>query len=313
MPDKELQKKLLEQIDREMRNLETFQEVPLFYDPIHYVLDLGGKKIRPLLLMLSCGACGGEAGKAANAAAAVELLHNFTLVHDDIMDNDNTRRGKPTVHTRWDNSTAILAGDGLLGFAFQKLLQTEGTDTALLARRFTEAMIIICEGQALDKMFEQQEKVSAAAYLDMIDRKTAALIQLSCELGARIAGADAKTVENMKAFGHALGMGFQVQDDILDITADEQALGKKVGSDFEMRKQTILTIMLKEKLPEKEFNALDFKGYREALKKEGVLQKAHNLTDDYFNKAFEMLDALETNRYAAALHELSNSIRGRQW
>lgn len=303
----------LELVDQELKNLTTYQQVPLFYDPIRYVLELSGKKIRPLMLMLSCGLCGGEIRQARFAAAAVELLHNFTLVHDDIMDNDETRRGKPTVHSRWDVNTAILAGDGLLGFAFQKLLQTPGEKNALLAERFTEAMIIICEGQALDKMFEQNLNINSTQYLDMIERKTAALLRMSCELGAIIAGCPGNTVKKMYDFGHNLGMGFQVQDDILDIVADQQKLGKKVGSDFEMRKQTILTIKLRQVLGDEKFEKLDLHGYREELTRQGILDEVSMMTKDYFDQAMANLSGFPSSAEKDIMIELTENLRKRAW
>ncbi|MCB0283282.1 MAG: polyprenyl synthetase family protein [Calditrichaeota bacterium] len=306
-------KPYLKLVDQELSNLTTYQEVPLFYDPIRYVLDLSGKKIRPLLLMLSCGLCGGDIKQARFAAAAVELLHNFTLVHDDIMDNDETRRGKPTVHSRWDVNTAILAGDGLLGFAFQKLLQTAGENNARLAERFTEAMIIICEGQGLDKMFEQNLEIDSNQYLDMIERKTAALLRMSCELGAIIAGSSEENIKKMYNFGHNLGMGFQVQDDILDIIADQQILGKKVGSDFEMRKQTILTIKLRQILGDEEFDKLDLAAYREELSSQGILDEVSKLTKDYFDQALANLAAFPSSAEKDILLELTENLRKRAW
>lgn len=306
-------KPYLKLVDQELSNLTTYQEVPLFYDPIRYVLDLSGKKIRPLLLMLSCGLCGGDIKQARFAAAAVELLHNFTLVHDDIMDNDETRRGKPTVHSRWDVNTAILAGDGLLGFAFQKLLQTAGENNARLAERFTEAMIIICEGQGLDKMFEQNLEIDSNQYLDMIERKTAALLRMSCELGAIIAGSSEENIKKMYNFGHNLGMGFQVQDDILDIIADQQILGKKVGSDFEMRKQTILTIKLRQVLGDEEFDKLDLAAYREELSSQGILDEVSKLTKDYFDQALANLAAFPSSAEKDILLELTENLRKRAW
>ena len=265
------------------------------------------------MVMLSCGAAGGDIKKAVYAAAAVELLHDFTLVHDDIMDNDETRRGKETVHIKWDLNTAILSGDGLLGFAFQKLLQSPVPNRAELAERFTEAMIIICEGQGLDKMFEQNTAVSDIQYLDMIERKTAALIRLSCELGGLIAGAEAADVRRLYDFGHNLGMAFQVQDDILDIMADQSKLGKKVGSDFAMHKQTILSIKLRQKIGSKVFNALDLVSYKEALEKEGILAEMSELYEDYFKKAGQALQAFAESRYKSLLLQFSEQIRNRTY
>jgi len=311
MPLSEKLSPYLKQVDQEILSLMTFQDVPLFYDPIYYVLELSGKKIRPLMVMLSCGIAGGKTEEAAYAAAAVELLHNFTLVHDDIMDNDETRRGKPTVHIKWDINTAILSGDGLLGFAFQKLLQSPVANRAELADRFTEAMIIICEGQGLDKMFEENSSITDVQYLDMIERKTAALIRLSCQLGALIAGADKQEVKLLYDFGHNLGMGFQLQDDILDIVADQSQLGKKVGSDFEMHKQTILSIKLRQKIGAPAFDALDLTTYTEALESEGILDEISALTNSYFDKAYKCLSFFPDSDHKKIMLELSAYIQKR--
>ncbi len=296
-----------------MHKLKRYQTVPLFYEPIDYMLNMGGKKIRPLMLWLSCGMCGHDPNDALPAAAAVELLHDFSLVHDDIMDNDDTRRGQPTIHCKWDVNTAILAGDGLLGFAFQKLLQTPGTDTAELARLFTRAMIIICEGQGLDKQFERQERVTPQAYLDMIRRKTATLIEVSCEIGGRVAGADENRLEHLRQLGHNLGMAFQLQDDVLDITAEESTLGKNVGSDFAMHKRTLLYLLLQEKYTPGEFSALDLAGYRKALQKEGILDSVQKQIDDYFDAARRALTNFDDSPYKSAFEEMILKLEKRRY
>jgi geranylgeranyl pyrophosphate synthase len=303
----------LDLINREIQDIQGYQDVQIFYEPINYVLNLHSKKIRPLVVMLSAGAVGGDIKSAVYPAAAVELLHNFTLVHDDIMDNDNVRRGKPTVHVKWDLNTAILAGDGLMGFSFQKLLKTPSGDVQRMVTRLTEAMIIICEGQGLDKMFEHQNRVSSEAYLDMIQRKTAALIELSCELGALSAEASEDLVEDLRQFGLALGMGFQIQDDILDIVADERDLGKKVGSDFAMNKMTILSILLREELGDAQFFKLNLSAYREALESTRILSKVQEMSVNYFSKAFEKLNKLPDNIESKLLQELTQSIKDRSW
>jgi len=310
---KEVFKPYLELVNKEIGDIQGYQDVRIFYEPMKYVLDLPSKKIRPLLVLLSAGAVGGDLKIASYPAAAVELLHNFTLVHDDIMDNDNTRRGKPTVHVKWDVNTAILAGDGLMGFSFQKLLKSPQGDVARMVTRLTEAMIIICEGQGLDKMFEKQKQVEAQAYLDMIHRKTAALLELSCELGALSACASEDMVSNLHDFGRALGMGFQIQDDILDITADESHLGKKVGSDFEMQKMTILSILLREQMGDAEFSKLDLHQYRQALEQTNVLEKVQNMSAEYFKKAFDKLEKLPQNPESDLLKELTQAVKDRSW
>ncbi len=299
-------------IDRELKNLNFKPGIPLFYDPIRYFLTIPGKRIRPLLVMLAVEALGQKPEQARYAAVAVELLHNFTLVHDDIMDNDDTRRGQQTVHKKWDVSTAILAGDGLMGFAFQQLLRTTSADRAALAERFTEAMIVICEGQGQDKMFETERQIDEQAYLEMIARKTAVLLELSCELGAMIAGAAEDKIDLFKTYGYALGMGFQVQDDLLDIMGETDGIGKTAGSDLAMHKQTILTIKLRPHLSHRSLWKLSLQEYRSLLRESGVLQEVEAMAGQYFDRAYQALAHLPESRAKDILLRLTEFIQKRK-
>ncbi|MCD6374006.1 MAG: polyprenyl synthetase family protein [Caldisericaceae bacterium] len=305
-------KPLLEQFETRLLAIGIDPKIPIFYDPIQYVLRLPGKRIRPLLTILANQTCGGQLNTAFYPALAVELLHNFTLVHDDIMDNDELRRGQPTVHKKWDVATAILAGDGLMGLAYKKLLECPQGDVMTMVRRFTDVMLIICEGQGLDKMFENQSQVTEEQYLEMIRRKTAVLIELSCELGALSAQASEEMIFAFKSFGYALGMAFQIQDDVLDIMADQEKLGKKVGSDWQMHKQTILSIRLREK-SDKDLSTLSFEQFKNELQNSGVLQEVKTLYLTYFNQAFESLQQLPQNTFNDKLRELTQFIQNRQW
>ncbi len=305
-------KPLLEQLETRLLAIGINEKIPIFYDPIQYVLRLPGKRIRPLLTILANLTCGGKLDTAFYPALAVELLHNFTLVHDDIMDNDELRRGQPTVHKKWDVATAILAGDGLMGLAFKKLLECPQGDVLTMVRRFTDVMLIICEGQGLDKMFENQSQVSEAQYLEMIRRKTAVLIELSCELGALSARASEEMISSFKSFGYALGMAFQIQDDVLDIMADQKKLGKKVGSDWQMHKQTILSIRLRERLGN-DLSQFTFDEFKTELLQSGVLQEVQSLYQSYFVQAFEALQQLPQNDFNEKLRELTKLIQNRQW
>ncbi len=302
---------LLKELEHEISQIQGFYPVATFYDPIHYVLALKGKRIRPLLVILSSMALNGKKEDAYDAAAAVELLHNFTLVHDDIMDEDDTRRGKPTVHKKWNISTAILAGDGLMGFAFQKLLQSPKGPIRKMAKRFTDAMIIICEGQGLDKEFEKKESVVFDEYLNMIYRKTASLIELSCELGGYTASGKTSHIKLLSKFGRSLGMGFQVQDDLLDITAEEETLGKDVGSDLRMHKQTLLTILLAQKIDERAIFKMNLSDFKRALADYGVLQQAREIYLKYFSDAQNYLRQLPDNAANDSLRELCDTIKNR--
>ncbi len=299
-------------IESTIAEIPVNPDIPLFYDPIRYFLDIPGKRIRPLLVLLSTEVLGSMADSARYAAAAVELLHDFTLVHDDIMDHDETRRGQATIHTKWDMSTAILAGDGLMGFAFQLLRQSPTGNVAAMARRFTDDMIVICEGQGQDKMFEQGTQVSDRQYLEMISRKTAVLIELSCELGAMCANASATNLKLFKDFGHALGMGFQIQDDVLDIFGDSRAIGKKVGSDWLMHKQTILSIALQQRFPEQDIYALSLKDFQSLLQSSGVRKQIEEKYIQEFTRAEQILQQFPESAARDLLYNLFLYVRQRE-
>jgi geranylgeranyl diphosphate synthase type II len=233
---------LVRQIEESLRSLFPGRNPSALYEPMAYILDAGGKRIRPLLLALSCRSVGGGLDGSLDAAVAVELLHTFTLVHDDIMDHDGLRRGKPTVHKKWDESTAILAGDGLVTAAYDSLLKTRHPDLIRILKIFTQSLMVLCEGQAMDKTFESREDVTADEYFDMIGKKTARLIETSCEIGGILGGGTEEEIASLARFGSELGLAFQIQDDLLDVASREEILGKPVGSDISERKKTILSI-----------------------------------------------------------------------
>jgi geranylgeranyl pyrophosphate synthase len=259
-----------------------------------------------------CGrVLGGKATNLIHPACAIELLHNFSLVHDDIMDNDEFRRGQPTVHTKWDLGTAILAGDGLLGLAYRKLLYTPNISDTRLVARFTETMLEICEGQALDKMFETRAQVSEPEYMEMIRKKTAILISISCEFGGIVAQADENQVKALAEFGHNVGMGFQIQDDLLDILADEQVLGKKVGSDLAMNKKTIVSILLHKKSGGSSASVRNISEYQELIRKFDIIKDVEKLIEKYFSAALKQFSLLPENSDKQLLNFLIYSIRQR--
>jgi geranylgeranyl diphosphate synthase type II len=300
-----------QKINQAIKSIPSQDKNPLFYEPIDYVNTLSGKQIRPILTIISGLAAGGNLDHLLYPAAAVELLHNFTLVHDDIMDNDDLRRGKPTVHVKWDLGTAILAGDGLLGLAYRKLLATPGINDLRMIRLFTEAMLEICEGQALDKSFENSVQVTQDEYLKMISKKTATLICLSCQLGGITAAADELIIQALADFGLNLGLGFQIQDDLLDIFADEIKLGKRVGSDLAMHKKTIVNVRLSEKLgATNEITSLP--EFKRLLSEQDVIKDVKELIDGYFQKSKDALARLPANAYTNLLYALSDYIKERE-
>ena len=209
------------------------------YEPIDYILQLGGKRLRPVLTLIAADLFGGDYRKALPAAAAVEVFHNFSLVHDDIMDNASLRRGKATVHQKWNSNIAILSGDAMLICAY-RLLENYPPDTfAALAKLFSKTALEVCEGQQWDMDFETQAQVSIPQYLQMIRYKTAVLVGAALQMGAIIAGASIENQRLIYDFGVTIGLAFQLQDDYLDTFGDED-FGKKIGGDILENKKTIL-------------------------------------------------------------------------
>lgn len=212
-----------------------------------YVLDGGGKRVRSALLILSCEAVGGTAAQALDAAAAVEILHNFTLVHDDVMDNAEARRGRPTVHKKWAVNDALLVGDELLGAAYEALLETPGSAHRRLVGVLTQGLLDVCEGQALDLELEGRTEVSVKEYFRMIGKKTGSLIATATELGGLVGGGTHLQVTSLRRFGLRLGRAFQVQDDLLDVVGDPRDFGKTIGGDILEGKKTYLLLRAAER------------------------------------------------------------------
>jgi len=313
----------IQMVNKEVENILLNREPASLYKPMYYLLAAGGKRIRPVLLMLSCGAVGGKIEDCIKAAAAVELLHTFTLVHDDIMDNDDLRRGMKTVHRKWDDATAILAGDGLVTVAYQTLLQTKSNMLKEILECFTDGLLVLCEGQALDKEFEEIEEVTLRQYEDMIERKTAKLIEVSCLIGGLIGNAGATEMENLKKFSFSLGKAFQIQDDLLDLTSHKDIAGKPVGSDIIANKKTYLTIyFFKNSTPEdrnkfltirekKKILTSDIKAIKEIFIKTGTISAARNKTEQLIDQAIESLHGLRSSEMRDQLEKVVLKIKNR--
>jgi geranylgeranyl diphosphate synthase, type II len=212
------------------------------YDPINYTLSLGGKRIRPGLLLLANDLFNGKVEKAMNAALAIEIFHNFTLVHDDIMDNAPIRRGKPTVFKKWDVNTAILSGDVMLVEAYQLLAAYDAAVLPELLKLFNKIAVEVCEGQQYDMLFEKAADVTIDDYLKMIELKTAVLLGASLKMGAIIAGASKSDAKHFYEFGKNIGVAFQLMDDILDVYGNPEKFGKQVGGDILANKKTYLLL-----------------------------------------------------------------------
>ncbi len=210
------------------------------YGPAAYILELGGKRLRPVLTLMTAEFFGGTIKNAMNAALAVELFHNFSLIHDDIMDDAPLRRGKVTVHEKWDINTGILSGDAMLILAYQLFEGYEAQMFQQLAKLFSKTAIEVCEGQQYDVDFETRDDVTIPEYIKMIDFKTAVLIGAAMKMGAIVANASEKCKENIYEFGRNLGIAFQLQDDYLDAFGDPETFGKQVGGDIIENKKTFL-------------------------------------------------------------------------
>lgn len=210
------------------------------YAPVNYILELGGKRLRPAMAMLGYGLYRSDVERALPLAYAVEIFHNFTLVHDDIMDAASLRRGKPTVHTLFGENTAILSGDVMLIFAYEYLLQAEHLHLPAILATFNQVAREVCEGQQMDMEFEQRPRVSIPEYLRMIELKTAALLAGSLSIGAIAAEAPAEDIQRLDRFGRQSGTAFQLQDDILDTFGEGAKVGKKIGGDIAQNKKTFL-------------------------------------------------------------------------
>lgn len=211
------------------------------YDPIRYTMRDGGKRLRPLFVLMSAGLWRDDVTEALPAAAAIELFHNFTLLHDDIMDNAPLRRGRPTVHSKWNENVAILSGDELMIYSYRELARTHAPYLPAVLGYFNEAAVKVCEGQQLDMDFEERDNVSLAQHLTMIELKTAALFVGAVSMGAVVGGASARDVELLREFALQFGVAFQMQDDLLDSYGDTR-LGKTVGGDILEGKKTFLKI-----------------------------------------------------------------------
>jgi geranylgeranyl diphosphate synthase type II len=220
-----------------------FTHDPLqLYQPIAYTLDLGGKRLRPLLVLMSCDIFGGDIEKAIYPAMGVEIFHNFTLLHDDIMDNAPLRRGMKTVHEKWDINTAILSGDTMFVIAYEHVAKTDPALLPEVLNLFNDTARKVCEGQQYDMNFETQPDVSIADYMTMIRLKTAVLIACSLKLGAVLANAGQADAEKIYDLGIELGLAFQLQDDFLDAFGDTSKFGKAIGGDITTNKKTFLML-----------------------------------------------------------------------
>lgn len=319
----EILKRYSADIDQEItRALETVDPETLLQASEHLV-KAGGKKLRPALAVLSAEAVGGNVQCALKTGAAVELIHTFSLIHDDIMDQDDKRRGKPSVHVLWGEPMAILAGDTLFSKAFETVMKSE--EDGVTAEKILPALqtvvdscVKICEGQALDMGFAERLDVSEGEYLMMIFKKTAALIAAATKSGAILGGGTPEQVEALAEYGRLIGMAFQIQDDYLDVASSEEDLGKPVGSDIVEGKMTLLVVHALSQAGEADTERLitilkeeDDQNIPEAvdiLEKCGSIQYAWNVAQEDVNQAKSLLDILDDSPAKDALILLADFV-----
>ncbi len=293
-----------------IEELETFQagmkDSLNLYTPVKYILDLGGKRLRPVLTLMATDLFGGEVSKSVKSALGIEVFHNFTLLHDDIMDNAPLRRGKSTVHEKWSVNAAILSGDVMFVQAFTLVTSCDTEYLRAVIDIFNVTAIEVCEGQQLDMDFETRDDVSIEEYLEMIRLKTSVLVGCSMELGAVLADASKEDSRYLYDFGMNLGMAFQIKDDLLDVYGDAELFGKQVGGDILANKKTYLLLKAMETADENQLaelkrwmsindedNATEkVESVTAIFNQLNIKESADNLMQDYYDKAINALNDL---------------------
>lgn len=231
-------------ISKEIENTDYGKTPKELYESINYTMHMGGKRLRPVLVLMACNLFDEDIHIALNAAHAIEIFHNFTLVHDDIMDNAPLRRGQETVYKKWGMNTAVLSGDLMMIKATEILCKTDHSRIINILSVFNKAATQVCEGQQIDMLFENRHDVNYTEYIEMITLKTSVLLATSLQIGGIIGGAKNEDAEHLYEFGKNIGIAFQIQDDILDSFGDENSTGKKIGGDISSNKKTLLLIEL---------------------------------------------------------------------
>jgi len=318
-------RELLALFEQHIAEMPMPEEPQHLYAPIKYGLEEGGKRIRPTLLMLTYNLYAEDIERAVVPAMAVEIFHNFTLLHDDIMDNAAVRRGRPSVPAKWGDNIAILSGDAMLILAYTYLQRTRSERLSQIFEQFNKMAAEVCEGQQFDMDFETQQSVSVEEYMRMIELKTAALLAGSAEIGAILAGASDNDCSNLYDFAREIGLAFQLQDDLLDSYGDEQ-LGKKIGGDILEGKKTILMIEAFSRANEEQCEVLRTTHLRKDLSDTEKIDTIKRLYDELgvperveqqiaqkFQKALSILDTLEApQERTAELRNYAENLVGRK-
>jgi geranylgeranyl diphosphate synthase type II len=314
-------------INKEILNLDWKREPCGLYEPIEYTLAAGGKRVRPQLAMIASQLFGGKDEEVLPAALALEVFHNFTLLHDDVMDKADVRRGRPTVHVKWNENTAILSGDQMLIEAYKLLSGVPADKLPRVLQLFNQMATEICEGQQYDVDFEEQEEVSIDAYLKMIRLKTSVLLATALQIGAYIAGADKQAQDTIYQFGIHIGLAFQIQDDILDVWGDPATFGKAVGGDISCNKKTFVYLEAIRQLGQKretqgealhnwynqilEDNTEKIAAVKNIFEALDVRTACENVVKEYTQSALQLLDILPQNEATEQLRKLADKLNTR--
>ena len=271
--------KLRVEIEEHLSSIDLPSDPANLYEPIEYMLSLGGKRIRPILTLIGCELFGKPYSNAMDQALAVEIFHNFTLVHDDIMDSAEVRRNLPTVHKKWDVNIALLSGDGMIVIAYQHLFKAQNDKLKKLADVFSKTALEVCEGQQYDMDYASYETVSLPNYLEMIRLKTAVLLGGAMQLGAIVADASEKQLEQVQHFAESMGLAFQIKDDYLDSFGDQDSFGKEIGGDIREGKRTWLTLKAFELLGDDNQRLLDAYSITDIAKRVDAVMAIYNELD----------------------------------
>jgi geranylgeranyl diphosphate synthase type II len=313
-------------INKEILNLDWKREPYGLYEPIEYTLAAGGKRVRPQLAMIACQMFGGKEEEVLPAALALEVFHNFTLLHDDVMDKADVRRGRATVHVKWNENTAILSGDQMLIEAYKLLAGVPADKLSNVLQLFNKMATEICEGQQYDVDFESQEQVAVEEYLKMIRLKTSVLLATALQIGGYIAGANEEQQEALYQFGINVGLGFQIQDDILDVWGDPETFGKAVGGDISCNKKTFVYLEAMRRLGDEaignelqqwysqvlEDNTTKIAAVKEIFEQLDVRTACEKVVEDYTQKALALLNQLPQNAATEQLRQLANKLNTRK-
>tara|TARA_B100001758_G_C18366720_1_gene588910 strand:- start:8 stop:973 length:966 start_codon:yes stop_codon:yes gene_type:complete len=292
--------------ETELNKLKYSKSLPSLYTPIDYIMNLQGKRIRPSLMLMSFQLFNNDFKKVINPAIAIELFHNFTLVHDDIMDNAPLRRGKETVQKKWNTNTAILSGDTMALLSYQFISKVEKNIVNDVISTFTKAAVIVCEGQQLDLDFETQIDVNISDYIKMIEYKTSVLLAASLKIGAIVGGGGLEDQHNLYEFGKNIGIAFQLRDDLLDVFGEKSSFGKQVGGDILSNKKTYLYLKALEVANKDEKRKLEsyyssdidninkIKNVKDIFLDLAIPIYTNDLISKYHIKAIEHLDKVES-------------------